>query len=60
MLKRTLALAACFALSLSASLTQADTLKELKVSAIPDEAPPSCCASSSRWANTCRNAWACR
>ena len=39
MLKRTLALAACFALSLSASFTQAETLKELKVSAIPDEAP---------------------
>ena len=37
MLKRTLALAAGFALSLSASLTQAAEV--LRVSAIPDEAP---------------------
>ena len=39
MLKRSLALAAGFALSLSAVFTHADTPKELKVSAIPDEAP---------------------
>ncbi len=39
MLKRSLALAAGIALSLSAALAHAETLKELKVSAIPDEAP---------------------
>ncbi|MGG4649656.1 putative selenate ABC transporter substrate-binding protein, partial [Pseudomonas aeruginosa] len=39
MLKRSLALAAGIALSLSAALAHAETLNELKVSAIPDEAP---------------------
>ncbi len=39
MLKRSLALAAGIALSLSAALAHAEALKELKVSAIPDEAP---------------------
>ncbi|MDI9101645.1 PhnD/SsuA/transferrin family substrate-binding protein, partial [Pseudomonas aeruginosa] len=39
MMKRSLVLAAGIALSLSAALAHAETLKELKVSAIPDEAP---------------------
>ncbi len=61
MLKRSLALAAGIALSLSAALAHAETLKELKVSAIPEtRRPPSYCANSSRSAPIWRSNSACR
>lgn len=56
MFKQTLALAAGIALSVSAVFAHAADV--LKVSAIPDKPPPSCCASSSRWVPTWSRNWA--
>lgn len=56
MLKRTLALAVGLSLCFTTLLPQAADV--LKVSAIPDEAPPNCCASSSPWALIWNSSWA--
>ena len=52
-------------LTLAGALLAAATLANaaqtvLKVSAIPDESPPSCSASSRRWASIWKKSWASR